>query len=83
MQGKGKEGFDLFVADCMMCHSAGKIASSMRDIREKSGERIETAIREGVEKTSMPGWDVKHGGPLKEEEIMSLIDYLKLPFNRK
>src|SRR5271169_6167335 len=69
LQGKGKQGFDLFVADCMMCHSAGRMAPAQRDMREKSRERIEAAIREGIEKTSMPGWDLKHGGPLKEEEI--------------
>lgn len=79
LQGKGKQGFDLFVADCMMCHTAGKIAPAQRDMREKSRERIEAAIREGIEKTSMPGWDLAHGGPLKDEEIMSLVDFLKPP----
>ena len=79
LKGKGKQGFDLFMTDCVMCHSAGRIAPAQRDMREKSRERIEKAIREGVEKTSMPGWDVKYGGPLKEEDIMSLIDYLKPP----
>jgi hypothetical protein len=76
LQGKGKEGFDLFVADCMMCHSPGRIAPSQRDMRMKPREHLEKAIREGVEKTSMPGWDLTHGGPLKEAEIMSLLDYL-------
>lgn len=77
LQGKGKQGFDLFVDDCMMCHAAGKIASAARDLQQKSEERIERAIREGVDKTSMPGWDSRHGGPLGEEEIRSLVDYLR------
>jgi mono/diheme cytochrome c family protein len=46
-------------------------------MRERPRERIEAAIREGVEKTSMPGWDAKHGGPLTEEEIESLVDYVR------
>jgi cytochrome c5 len=77
MQGRGKKGFDLFVSDCMMCHSAGKIAAPMRDLHTMARESIEKAIREGLEHTSMPGWDIKHGGPLAEEEIMSLVDFLK------
>jgi cytochrome c2 len=79
LQGTGKQGFDLFVTDCVMCHSAERIAPSQRDMRGKPREQIEKAIREGVKGTSMPGWDIKHGGPLKEEDIMSLIDYLKPP----
>src|SRR5512135_1387117 len=47
LQGKGRQGFDLFVADCMMCHAAGKIAPVARDMKEKSKEHIEKAIREG------------------------------------
>lgn len=82
LQGKGKEGFDLFITDCVFCHSVGRIASDKGDIREKSRESIEKAIREGVEKTSMPGWDRKHGGPLNEEQITSLLDYLKPPVKR-
>lgn len=77
LQGKEKEGFDLFVADCMMCHAAGKIAPAAHDMQQESEERIERAIREGVDKTSMPGWDLRHGGPLGEREIRSLVDYLK------
>jgi cytochrome c5 len=77
LQGKGKTGFDLFVSDCMMCHSAGKIASPMRDLHTRDREYIEKAIREGLKQTSMPGWDAKHAGPLTEEEIMSLVDFLK------
>jgi len=83
MQGKGKRGFDLFVADCMMCHSVGKIASSMRDLRTGPREHVEKTIREGLEKTSMPGWDVKHGGPLTEEEIISLVEFLNPVVNER
>lgn len=77
LQGKGKQGFDLFVADCIMCHAAGSVAPAARDMQQKSEGRIERAIREGVDKTSMPAWDFKHGGPLGEEEIRGLVDYLR------
>lgn len=83
LQGKGKQGFDLFVADCVMCHASDKIASSLRDMQQKSGESIERAIREGVARTSMPGWDLRHGGPLREEEIGSLVDYLRPPAGQR
>ncbi len=77
LQGRGKQGFDLFVADCIMCHYTGSVAPGANDMRQKSEEHIERAIREGVEKTSMPGWDLKHGGPLGEEEIKGLVDFLR------
>jgi hypothetical protein len=35
------------------------------------------AIKEGVDNTLMPGFDLKYGGPLNETEITSLIDLIK------
>jgi len=78
-RGKGRQGQDLYVADCMMCHSEGKSASPLSEMRTKPREELEKAIRHGVEKTAMPGWDSKFGGPLREEEIRGLIDYVRPP----
>jgi hypothetical protein len=76
-RGKSRKGHDLFINDCMMCHNTAKSASPLAAMRAKPREDIEKAIRTGVEKTSMPGWDAKHGGPLAEDEIGSLVDYIK------
>ena len=76
-RGKSRKVFDLFLNDCMICHYDGRSAPPLARMRVKPREDVETAIREGVDKTSMPGWDIRHGGPLSEEEIRGLVDYIK------
>lgn len=76
-RGRGKKGFALFRADCIMCHNRGKSASSISEMRKQPREYIIKAIKEGVENTSMPGFDIKSGGPLKGDEIESLIAVIK------
>lgn len=76
-KGKGKKGYALFRADCIMCHGRGKSASSIMKMRTKPREYIVKAITDGVDKTAMPGFDMKNGGPLTEEEIESLVDVIR------
>ncbi|MBI5639825.1 MAG: c-type cytochrome [Nitrospirae bacterium] len=75
-QGRGKKGFDLFRADCFMCHNAGKSAPTITEMGRKPREHLLKAIRNGVENSMMPGWDMKNGGPLTDEEIRSLINVI-------
>jgi cytochrome c5 len=75
--GKGKKGFALFNADCIMCHFRGKSAQPILEMRKKSKEYIAKAIREGINNTSMPGFALKNGGPLSDEEIESLVAVIK------
>ena len=75
-QGKGKNGWDLFKADCFMCHNAGK-NTSLSTMSKKPRMEMLKAIREGVDSTLMPGFDLKNGGPLNDAEIESLIDLIK------
>ncbi len=74
--GKGKSGWDLFKADCFMCHNAGK-NTSLSTMSKKPRAELLKSIREGVNNTLMPGFDLKNGGPLNETEIESLIDLIK------
>lgn len=75
-QGKGKVGWDLFKANCFMCHNAGKNAS-LTEMSKKPREYLLRSIRDGVENTVMPGWAAKASGPLDDAEIKSLIDLIK------
>jgi hypothetical protein len=75
-QGRGKMGRDLFMADCFMCHNAGK-NTSLTGMSKKPREYLVRIIRVGVENTVMPGWAAKAGGPLDDAEIKSLIDVIK------
>jgi hypothetical protein len=75
-QGRGVKGWDLFKADCFMCHNAGK-NSSLTEMSRKPEKYLIRIIREGVENTVMPGWEKKSGGPLDDAEINSLIELIK------
>jgi cytochrome c553 len=75
-QGKGKTGWDLFKADCFMCHNAGK-NSSLSQMSKKPKNYLFRVISQGVENTIMPGWTKGAGGPLDDAEIKSLIDMIK------
>ena len=75
-RGRGKKGWDLFMADCFMCHNAGSNASLSR-MSKMPEKHLLKVIREGVEDTVMPGFDLKNGGPLDEDQIRSLIDLIK------
>ena len=74
-QGKGKIGWDLFSADCFMCHNAGKNTSLSTMSKKKSKDMLR-AIRDGVENTLMPGFAINNGGPLDDADIQSLIELI-------
>lgn len=81
-KGKGELGAKLYEADCAICHGSAAehkpgadIASdAMMSYDEKSWTKI---IRDGIPNTNMPGFHTKHKGPLNDEEIASIVDYLK------
>ncbi len=74
-QGKGKKGWDLFKADCWMCHTAGRDIS-FSEMSRKPPRQVLMAIRGGVPNTLMPGFDQRNGGPLDNAEIKSLFDLI-------
>jgi mono/diheme cytochrome c family protein len=81
-KGKGELGAKLYEADCAICHGNAAdhkpgpdIASdAMMNHDEKSWTTI---IRDGIPNTNMPGFHTKVKGPLNDEEIASIVDYLK------
>ena len=77
-KGRGSLGWDLFKADCFMCHNAGK-NSSLTMMSLRPAEHVDKAIRDGIPNTLMPGFSVKNGGPLEDVEIKSLMDLIKTP----
>lgn len=80
-KGRGELGARLYDADCAICHGAkadGKpgpelASEDMMGHTKKSWEKI---IRNGLPKTHMPAFHTSHKGPLNDEEIASLVDYL-------
>ncbi|MEO5961028.1 MAG: DUF1573 domain-containing protein [Opitutaceae bacterium] len=77
-------GDDLFEAACAICHQAKHQASMVPDLK-LAKEKRDTAwwtrwVSDGKEGTLMPGFAQKHGGPLSEQQVESLVEYLLATF---
>lgn len=79
-QGVGKLGEDLYDADCAICHDTPQRASMVPPLKDRkfdaSPEYWDKWIREGRTNTLMPAFAASHGGPLTEEQVKSLVEYL-------
>ena len=80
----GKKGHDLYVESCGICHDAEHRATMVPALRgrpARAGVAFDHAywdqwVRNGKEGSLMPAFDSKKGGPLTEEQIDSLTEYL-------
>ncbi|GAV20573.1 cytochrome c [Mariprofundus micogutta] len=75
---KGKsKGPELYKAVCGMCHGAaaeGAAAPALRQHRDK--QLLSTLIANGTGSQHMPGFALKEGGPLTDEQISALSEWL-------
>jgi len=84
--GKGKTGKPLFLADCAMCHgntaqgthsAPGLLKQNYDD--EKTLKQIRGIIANGSPNSpQMPPFAKSQGGPLSDDEIDSLVQFLKV-----
>jgi len=76
----GKVGKDLYDAACGICHEAEHRATMVTDLHalkhETNAEYWKTWIDNGKEGSLMPAFAQRHGGPLSDQQITSLVDYL-------
>jgi cytochrome c553 len=78
---KGKTGEELFKAGCNICHDpdTGHRASIVPDLKTLTiptdANYWRAMISNGKEGTLMPAFAQKHGGPLTDPEIESLVEY--------
>jgi cytochrome c553 len=82
----GKRGEQLYAAACAICHDAPHRASMVPDLRalkKATGPDYWAFwIANGKPGTLMPGFAKAHGGPLDEEQIRSLADFMFEKFPR-
>lgn len=85
-KGKGKSGKALFLADCAMCHgnnakghgNAGPSLLTGDYTNEAVVAHVRKVIAEGSPNSpQMPPFSKAKGGPLTDEEIASLVQFLK------
>ncbi len=80
-KGKGELGAKLYEADCAICHgqkSDNKPGADITsdDMMNLSTDQWKKVITEGRANTNMPAFAQKYKGPLNDDEIASLVDYL-------
>ncbi len=76
----GKQGKELYAAACGVCHDAEHRATMVPDLHNlnHSTDRIfwRVWISKGKVGSLMPAFARTEGGPLSDEQIASLVDYL-------
>lgn len=78
--GEGKKGGELYTAVCGVCHEAAHRASMVPDLHRlphpTSRDHWRAWITGGKPGSLMPAFQKAQGGPLTEEQINSLVEYL-------
>jgi mono/diheme cytochrome c family protein len=76
----GKFGHELYQAGCAICHDAEHRAQMVPDLHSLKpaldAEQWKQWITASKPGSMMPAFAKVHGGPLSDEQIVSLVDYL-------
>lgn len=80
-KGRGELGARLYDADCAICHGSkadGKPGPELtsKDMMSHDKKSWTKIIKNGIPKTHMPAFALDKKGPLNDEEIASIVDYL-------
>ena len=70
-----KQGKELYDAVCTFCH--GRTASALDGLKVIDRDNLDNKIKNGIKGTEMPAWIKDLGGTLNEDEVRSLIGYIK------
>jgi len=71
----GKQGKELYEAVCTFCH--GRTASGLDRLMIIPQDKLNNAIKNGILGTEMPGWLKDSNGPLDNDQVNSLISFIK------
>jgi mono/diheme cytochrome c family protein/archaellum component FlaG (FlaF/FlaG flagellin family) len=80
-KGRGELGARLYDADCAICHGSkvdGKPGPELasKDMMSHDKKSWTKVIKNGLKGTHMPAFHLSNKGPLNDEEIASIVDYL-------
>jgi mono/diheme cytochrome c family protein len=85
--GEGKFGKELYDADCAICHEGANRATMVPDLhtipQTTDAEFWRTWISYGRPHSLMPAFAKTEDGPLTDEQIASLTDYLRVAIPSK
>jgi len=76
-------GREVYTEQCATCHGmqgeggAGTTLNNKALLKSTFDEVFFSVIRSGVPSTQMPAWSVDFGGPLTDEDIRSVVDFIR------
>ena len=70
-----KKGKELYDAVCTFCH--GRTAVGLDRLKGIEKDVVDEKTRNGIAGTEMPAWIKERGGPLDDDQIRSLSDFIK------
>jgi mono/diheme cytochrome c family protein len=83
----GKLGHELYQAGCAICHEAENRAAMVPDLHALKQALTALEWKQWIADSKpgsfMPAFAMAHGGPLTDEQITSLVDYLSRTFGAK
>lgn len=77
------EGRSLYAENCAMCHGEegegvdGPALNDKQFLANTADTTLFSLISSGVPNTEMPAWNQVHGGPFTDEEVRSLVAFLR------
>lgn len=71
----GKQGKELYDTVCAFCH--GRTSVGLDKLRALSKDKIGAIIKNGMMGTEMPAWTKALNGPLDDDQIESLITFIR------
>jgi mono/diheme cytochrome c family protein len=84
-QGRNVSTAKLYAADCGICHDSPNRATFVPDLRQlkvaTSFSYWKQVVAHGKPHTLMPGFAASEGGPLSDEQVHSLAEYLNRNFS--
>ncbi|MBI5183544.1 MAG: cytochrome c [Nitrospinae bacterium] len=82
-KGRGRIGSSLYINICAYCHGRsgeGKTAIALNNqsyLKSRGDKELRELIAKGISGTAMPGWGKDHGGPLSDNQIDSLVTFIR------
>jgi len=76
-------GREIYVEQCSTCHGVqgegglGTALNNKQLLKNTFDEIFFSVIRSGVPSTEMPAWSVDFGGPLTDEDIRSVVAFIR------
>ena len=76
-------GGQLWGLNCAACHGmqglgvSAPALNSQEFLKSVSDEQVQGIIRGGIPGTAMPAWWNEYGGPLTDQQILSVVAYIR------